>query len=206
LGSPAPATATPPPAARARRARTPVWRIEAPDIRVEDTRVSVEDRGVKPAAELTLDPLSARITGYDSSPNARIAVTLQSGVNGKGRLDLTANGTLQPQALSAKLDLSRLDLRALQPYLNEYTALTLTSGFLSTKLDVDERAGGPMNASGRIDVEGLRTIDDDLKQDFVKWKDLHIAGFRYASSPGSLQVKRVAIVAPYARVIIGADH
>ncbi|MFI4886199.1 MAG: DUF748 domain-containing protein [Steroidobacterales bacterium] len=206
LGSSTPATAAPPPAARARRARTPAWRISAPDIRIDDTRLSLQDRGVKPAANLTLGPLSARITGYDSSSNARITVSAQSAVNGKGKLSLKGEGTLQPEALSAKLTLSRVDLRALQPYLDKYTALTLASGLLSGTLDVDRRADGQMSVAGRIDVADLRTVDDDLKQDFVKWQGLHIVGMRYDSSPASLQIKRIVVVAPYARVIIGTDH
>ncbi|MGB6488056.1 MAG: DUF748 domain-containing protein [Steroidobacteraceae bacterium] len=197
----APAPAAPPPASHA-----PAWRIAAPDIRVTDTRVSVEDRGVKPAADLTLGPLSARITGYDSSPNDRLTVALQSGVNGKGQLRLTAQGSLQPEALSAKLELSQFDLRPLQPYFAKYTALTLASGFLSTTLDIDRQANGKMSASGGLDVDDLRTVDDDLKQDFIKWQRLHIAGFRYASSPASLRIEHITVVAPYARVIIGADH
>ncbi|MGH8326212.1 MAG: DUF748 domain-containing protein, partial [Steroidobacteraceae bacterium] len=204
--APAPTPATLPPAARARRARTPAWRISAPDIRIEDTRLSLQDRGVKPAANLTLGPLSARITGYDSAPGSRITVSAHSAVNGKGGLSLTGQGTLQPEALSAKLHLSRVDLRALQPYLNKYTALTLASGLLSGTLDVERRADGQMSFAGRIDVADLRTVDDDLKQDFVKWQGLHVVGLRYDSSPASLQVRRVTIVAPYARVIIGADH
>src|SRR6185312_1746668 len=205
--SPASGAAAPPPAAPPHRpAQAPAWRIAAPDIRLESTRVSLEDRGVKPAAHLDLGPLSARITGYDGSPHARLRISLQSAVNGKGRLNLTADGTLQPEALSAKLSLDRVDLRALQPYFARYTALTLASGFLSTTLDLDKPADGKMTASGRIDVAELRTVDDDLKQDFVKWEGLHIAGFRYVSSPASLQVKHVVIVAPYARVIIGADR
>ena len=187
-------------------ARTPGWRIAAPDIRIEDTRVSLEDRAVKPAADLSLGAITARITGYDSSPRNRITVSLRAAVNGKGRMQLTAAGTLQPEALSAKLGLSRVDLRALQPYLNKYTALTLASGFLSTKLDIGRRADGQLDAAGRIDVAGLRAVDDDLKQDFVKWQGLHIAGLRYVSSPASLRIQRITAVSPYARVIIGADH
>ena len=186
--------------------RTPGWRIAAPDIRIEDTRVSLEDRGIEPAADLSLGAITARITGYDSSPRNRITVSLRAAVNGKGRLQLTAAGTLQPEALSAKLGLSRVDLRALQPYLNKYTALTLASGFLSTRLDIDRRADGQLDAAGRIDVADLRAVDDDLKQDFVKWQGLHIAGLRYVSSPASLRIQRITAVSPYARVIIGADH
>lgn len=186
--------------------RAPAWRIAAPDMRIENTRVSLEDRGVKPAAKLALGPLSAHITGYNTSPDARLTVSLQTAVNGNGRLNLTADGTLQPEALSAKLGLERIDLRALQPYFAKYTALTLAGGSLSATLELDRHADGQIGASGRIDVADLRTVDDDLKQDFVKWQGLHIVGFRYVSSPASLQVRHVVIVAPYARVIIGADH
>ena len=188
-----------------RKAGAPAWRIAAPDVRIEDTRVSLEDRGVKPAGHLMLGPLSVRIRGYDSSPRSRITVSVQSVVNGKGRLRLTADGTLEPEALSAKLDVSRIDLRALQPYFNRYTALTLVSGLLSTSLEIDRRADGQLSAAGRIGIADLHTVDDDLKLDFVKWQRLSIAGFRYVSSPASLQIKRIVAVAPYARVIIGAD-
>jgi uncharacterized protein involved in outer membrane biogenesis len=192
--------------ASAGKSAAPAWRIAAPDVRVEDARVSLEDRGVKPAASLTLGPLSARITGYDSSPHSRITLSLESAVNGKGRLRLKADGTLRPQALSAKLDLSRIDLRALQPYLNKYSAIMLTSGMLSTTLDLDRRADGALRAAGRIDILSLRSVDDDLKQDFVKWQGLHVVGLRYASSPASLHIERIVAVAPYARIIIGADR
>jgi uncharacterized protein involved in outer membrane biogenesis len=186
--------------------RGPVWHIAAPDVRLEDTRVSLEDRGVSPAARLTLGAITARIRGYDSAPRSRIAVSLQSAVNGKGQLRLTAHGTLQPEALSAKLELTRIDLRALQPYLNKYTALTLTSGVLGSTLDIDRRADGGLRAAGRIDVTELRAVDDDLKQDFVKWQGLHVVGLRYESRPASLHIVRIVAVAPYARVMIGADH
>jgi hypothetical protein len=186
--------------------RAPAWRIAAPDIRIEDTRLSLQDRGVKPVADLKLGPLSARITGYDSSPGSRITVSLRSALNGQGQVQLTARGSLQPEALSAKLAVSRIDLRALQPYLNKYTALTLVRGSLSSTLDVDRSADGKLTTTGRFDVTDLRTVDDDLKQDFVKWQGLHVVGFRYASSPASLRIERIVAVAPYARVVIGADH
>lgn len=198
---PSPA-ATPP----HRASRDSVWRIAAPDIRIEDTRLSLEDRGVEPAARLSLGAIAARITGYDSSPQSRIAISLQSAINGKGRLRVTAQGSLQPEAVRASLQLSQLDLRALQPYLNKYTALTLSSGLLSTTLDIDRGANGRMSVAGGIEVAALRTVDDDLKQDFVKWQRLHVAGLRYTSSPASLRIEHITVVAPYARVIIGADH
>lgn len=191
--------ATPSPAA------APAWRIAAPEIRIEDARVSLQDRAVAPAAELTLDPLSARITGYDDSPQSRVSVSVRSAVNGKGELRLTAAGNLRQEALKASLDLRRIDLRPLQPYLSEYSALTLASGSLDSTLDIDRRADGRLSAAGRIDIAHLRTVDDE-RRSFVKWQGLDIVGLRYVSSPASLHVERIVAVAPYARVIIGPHH
>jgi hypothetical protein len=182
------------------------WRIAAPDIRIEGARVSLQDRGVQPAADLTLQPLSARITGYGSAPGSRITVALRSGVNGEGRLRLSAAATMSPEALKAQLSLRRIDLRALQPYLSEHSALRLTRGSLDSTLALERSADGRLSASGRIDIADLRTVDDALKRDFVKWQGLHIVGLRYVSTPASLRIARIIAVAPYARVIIAPDR
>ncbi|HEY1891090.1 MAG TPA: DUF748 domain-containing protein [Steroidobacteraceae bacterium] len=203
---PAPGAPQPAPAPAHPASRAPVWRIAAPDIRVADTRVSLEDRGVKPAAHLILSGITARITGYATSPQSPLSLSLQTAINGKGQLHLTAAGTLQPEALKANLAVSDIDLRALQPYMSKYTALTLASGILGSTLEVDRGADGRLSTAGRIDVTDMRAVDDDLKQDFIKWQGLHIVGLRYASSPASLHIDHITAVAPYARVIIGADH
>ncbi|MBW4053016.1 MAG: DUF748 domain-containing protein [Proteobacteria bacterium] len=186
-------------------AARPPWRIAAPEIRIEHARVSLQDRAVEPAADLTLYPLSARITGYDSSPQSRLSLSLRSDVNGRGRLRLTAAGNPRHEALKATVDLHRIDLRSLQPYLNEYAALGLASGSLDSRLDIERRADGRLSAAGRIDIAHLRAVDDD-RRNFVKWQALHIVGLRYVSSPASLRIERIVAVAPYARVIIGPHH
>ena len=183
----------------------PAWRIAAPDIRLENARVSLRDRAVEPAADLTLYPLSARIEGYDSSPQSRLSLSLRSDVNRKGRLRLTAAGNLRHEALKATMELHRIDLRPLQPYVSEYAALELASGSLDGKLDIERRTDGRLSAAGRIDIAHLRTVDDD-RRDFVNWQALHIVGLRYVSTPASLRIERIVAVAPYARVIIGPHH
>jgi hypothetical protein len=195
-GRPVPVAAGPPP---------PPWRIAVPDIRLENARASLQDRAVQPAADLTLHQLSARIEGYESAPGSRLSLSLRSDVNHGGRLRLTAAGSLRHEALKATVDLQRIDLRPLQPFVREYAALELASGYLDGKLDIDRRADGRLQATGSIDIAQLRTIDD-LRRDFVNWRALHIVGLRYVSRPASLRVERIVAVAPYARVIIGPHH
>src|SRR6516165_3216104 len=60
-------------------ARRAAWMLAAPDVVVKDFKVSAEDRGVSPAAELTLTPLNVRVTGFNTSPDTVLDVTADSG-------------------------------------------------------------------------------------------------------------------------------
>ena len=91
-----------------------------------------------------------------------------AGINASGKVVATANVTPSSGALSADIELAQLDLRAFQSYLSKETLLTLLSGELGTKMHVERTADGALTLEGDADVAKLRTIDNDLKLDFVK--------------------------------------
>src|SRR5262249_42527617 len=61
-------------------------------------------------------------------------------------------------------------------------------------------------------VAKLRTVDNELKRDFIKFDDLKITGIDYQAppttpaKPASLHIKNITARAPYARVIIESDR
>src|SRR6202030_3286506 len=59
---------------------------------------------------------------------------------------------------------------------------------------------------GKTRVAGLSTVDDALKQDFVKWKELLIADLSYRSKPAGLRIGTVTALEPYVRMIIAPDR
>ena len=194
-----PAPAPAPGAARA-------WRIAAPDIVVRDSRVSLEDRRVEPAASLVLGALSARIAGLDTRPGDQIELSLRASVNGSGGVSLRARANPGAGTVSGKLLLHRIDLTALQPYVAQRTALALVSGRLDTTLAFERAADGRLEIEGAAGVADLRTVDDALRKNFIEWSDLRLTGIHYVSSPASLRIERVTAIRPYARVIIAPDR
>ena len=59
--------------------------------------------------------------------------------------------------------------------------------------------------TGDVSIDGLRTIDNVLREDFVTWDALRVEGIEYRSAPGNLRVRTVDARSPFARVIIGPD-
>jgi hypothetical protein len=92
-----------------------------------------------------------------------------------------------------------------QPFIAQRTAMTLQSGRLTTQLDVKKAADGSLTAQGDVDIAGLKSVDE-LRESFIKWKDLRLAGLQYSSQPASLHIDTVTAQAPYARVIIAPDR
>jgi hypothetical protein len=182
------------------------WKLSVPDVRVEGFKVSAEDRGVSPAAELTLTPLNVHVTGFSTAPDDTLDVTVDSGLTPSGKIAGRAKVTPKSQTLDAQLEASDLPLTLLQPYLTHYTSMTLLTGTLGAKLDVKRGADGALEVGGRTAVHELRTVDNQLKLDFIKWRDLRLTNLRYRSAPMSVRVGAVTALEPYVRMVIAPDR
>ncbi len=69
----------------------------------------------------------------------------------------------------------------------------------------DAGPAGELGFAGDVTIDGLRTIDNVLREDFVKWNMLRLDGVEYRSAPESLKVRTIDARSPFARVIIGPD-
>ncbi|HEU4623222.1 MAG TPA: DUF748 domain-containing protein [Steroidobacteraceae bacterium] len=182
------------------------WTIAAPDIAVENLRVELEDRLVKPKVTFTLAPIAINVQGYDSASDGALDVDGKLAINDTAHL--AAHGKLEPDtgAVSGHIDLDGFDLATLQPYVNTYTQISLLSGSLKSGLDFTLGADGAVTVKGDGDVIRFHTIDNALRQDLVKWDQLRVTGIEYQSTPASLRIARIDARKPYARVIIAPDQ
>jgi hypothetical protein len=205
-GAPEPPPSLSATATAAKSGGASTWTIAAPDIGLQGFKVSAEDRSLTPAAALLLAPLNIHVAGFNTSPEDTLDVTLESGVNESGKVGAKAKVTPKSGAASAHVEASSVDLTLLQPYISHYTSMTLVRGTLGAKLDVDRQADGTLAVKGNTGVADLRTIDNQLKLDFIKWKNLRVADIRYRSAPASLRVGSVTALEPYVRMVIAPDR
>jgi hypothetical protein len=108
--------------------------------------------------------------------------------------------------VNAHIEAGDLALTLLQPYLTHYTSMTLLRGTLGAKLDFERGADGAFVVGVTTQIRDLRTVDNALKLDFIKWRDLRIADIRYRSAPANLRIGAVTALEPYARMVIAPDR
>ena len=197
--APAPATA---PAAAGGSA----WTLSVPDISVAGLKVSAEDRQVKPAAVVVLEPLEVHIAGFSLAPDDLLDIRLDSTVNTTGKVSATAKVAPRSGAVTAHVEAEHLGLPALQPLLAQYTSMTLLKGELGARVDLERGADGTLGVKGNMRIADLSTVDNELQKDFIRWKDLRIVDVSYRSQPASLRIGSVTALEPYVRMIIAPDR
>jgi hypothetical protein len=178
------------------------WTVAVPDISIQGFKVSAEDRQTKPAAALHLDPINIHVAGFTTAPNAELQIDADTGINSNAKLHVAGKVSPDSGAVSAKVDLKGLDLTMVQPYLTQRTSMTLLSGQLGTTLNIERGANGSLSVTGDTEVTKLRTVDNALQKDFIKWDLVHASGIAYQSQPAKLRIDRVDTRGAYARVII----
>jgi hypothetical protein len=194
------------PAAQAPAAGAPAWTVAVPDISLAGFKVSAEDRQVSPAARVVLDPLTIHVTGFNLSPDDVLEVALDTAVNTSGRIAAHAKLAPRSGSVSAHLEATHLGLPALQPLLAHYTSMTRLRGELGTRVDFERRADGNFAVKGDSWVSDLSTVDNALKKDFIKWRELRVADVSYRSQPESLRIGTITALEPYVRMIIAPDR
>jgi hypothetical protein len=199
----APVTASVSPAAGA----GPAWQFELGEFALHDASISAEDRRTRPAAKVLIAPLSIKVTGASLDLAKPVSVALDSKINDTGTLNVAGEVTPQPVAANLNLKLDGIELTAIQPYVAQYTSMTLLAGRLGGDGKLRYGAQKPaLQFTGNLHVDGLHTVDNALHQDFVNWKRLDLLALNFQHDPDRLDIDQIKAQQLYARVIVEPDE
>ncbi len=201
-----PGVAAPAATAPAASDATAPWSVRLHEFALRDASISAEDRGTKPAARLTLAPLSVTVADASLDLGKPVHLKLDTRINESGSLNVDGEITPKPFNADLSLKLADIELAVLQPYIAQRTSMTLKSGALSGDTKVHYGSGKPAVAfSGNLQVAKLHTVDNALHDDFINWDLLDVRGLQYEHDPDRLAIDLVSAKKMYARVIIEPD-
>ncbi len=183
----------------------PQWTIHVPDIKVAGADINFEDRVPARAVSVHVAPLDVAVGGFAMPAAGPLAIEASARVNGDGRIGAKGTVALEPLAATFAVDAGDLALAVLQPYIATATAMTIKSGTAGAKGTLTAGAGGKIDFQGDASVDGLRTVDNALEEDFVKWRSVQLLGIHAQTAPLSLKIREIRARDPYARVIIGSN-
>jgi len=201
-----PAIESPPPPVAPPADSGPPWSFDLKEIALSDASISTEDRSTKPAVKVMLAPLSLKVEGASLDLAKPLTIAFDTKINDRGSVSVNGQVTPRPVSANVALKLSGIELATVQPYVAQYTSMTLQGGALSGDGTVRYGDAKPaVQFAGNLSVAKLHTTDNALHQDFINWDRLDVAGLKYQHNPDRLDIDQVTAVKAYARVIIEPD-
>lgn len=186
----------------------PAWQYAVKKVALDGVGVHWRDE-VPPGrpAEIGVDGIEAQVEDISSAPggNAKLALTATVGRSGSVGID----GSFALAPLSAKLQVSARGVPILpaQPYFADKIHITLTSGTLSARGNVEaEFAPKPkIRYRGSLQLNRFASLDHVNRNDFLKWDALHLGGVNVVTEPLSIAISEIALSKFYSRLVINPD-
>lgn len=194
----------------AQAAQAPVWQLD--ELRCRACALRVTDHGASPPVALALKRTDLSLRKLRSDTAQPVDFDLRTAVGAAGRVQARGSLRLRPLALRSRLDLEKVDLALLQPYLDPFVNLTLEAAQAGAngELRVDGTAREAVSAvrwQGRLALTELRALDRLNAAEFLRLRSLSLTGADLAWQPAGYvaDLGLVALDGFYGRVIINAD-
>ncbi|HEY0550351.1 MAG TPA: DUF748 domain-containing protein, partial [Verrucomicrobiae bacterium] len=173
------------------------WSVLIESIVVKDYAARVEDEQPPQPAILIADQIALTVKNLSLASNSPITVEFSTRVNSNGQVKVEGQGTLLPVAMNADLDVSAIELRPFQPYLEQQQVkLSFNTGNVSTKGRASfalEGTNPPMaKFTGDIVLNDVAVIDQIGFQDFIRWKRVAVRGIDFVLSPMSVKIRELS--------------
>jgi outer membrane protein OmpA-like peptidoglycan-associated protein len=177
-------------------------------------RLSIEDGGLafhdlKRGVLLKLSRIGLTMARLSNQTNAPVSTMISFVCNESGTASL--QGTVSPFARSAdfQVQVTNLDLRAIQPYVAEIWNLEITGGALTAKGHVLYTAAAQAaprgQFTGQLGVANFASVDTAAHKELLKLDSLTLSGIDLRYRPHGLDVAAVNVVGLRGNIVIFPD-
>lgn len=126
----------------------------------------------------------------------------------KGQFSSQGKVNVDKQFADGSIKLDGLDLAQLQPYLVSILNIKLDSGNLNTQGDFSVNSQGKATYQGSASVNSLLIRDGLENEPLLRWKSMAMDAIQFdlAGQSLDLDIDRILLTEPYAKVIIAKDR
>lgn len=183
------------------------WRLALADANLQGWTANLEDQRLVKVPPLTLRDISLAVQGLDLASGKPARVSFNAKGTRRGSYKVSGDMIPSPFAGKLQLDLANIDLAYGQPYFTRWLNISLASGFVSAKgeLQVASSPGFTGRYTGSVLVSDFYALDKLSGDDFLKWKSFQLSGVNLQFAPLAVKVAEVGINDFYSRLILSPD-
>lgn len=186
------------------------WSGGIQSVNVADCSVHLEDRVNTRPARLDLTDIRLTAKNISNLGGTNLTADFSLRWNTNGSIKIAATAVAQPPTAEVQLDLSRVDLGSLDPYLEPKLNLYVLGSEvgLRGKVDLKMLPGQlpEVTFAGDAALENFRTVDGVQAEDLLKWDALRFNGIAANLNPQSVNIREIVVDRAYARLVIETNR
>jgi hypothetical protein len=182
------------------------WRGAVNAVNFTNCAVHLEDDINSRPAKLALTDISLSARNISNLPGTNLTADLSLRWNTNGSIRAAVSATLLPPTADVRMDLDKLDLGTLDPYLEPKLNLFILGSRLGlhgkVRLATPKDALPQVTFHGDASLDGFHTVDGVMAQDLLKWDSLRFNGIDANLNPPAVAIREIDVDNAYARLII----
>ena len=186
------------------------WSARIDEIAFDNYSLTLQDKKLLHPAQLDMDQIGFDVKNISTASNAPVTAWASLRFAGTGTIGVKGTATILPPSADMQITLSNVDVRPIQPYVEEQATIALAGGTVDMHARAKYAAPGTnaplLSFDGSLAVSNFNAVDDVLYKDFAKWDSLTVDGIKATALPNSLEVGKVDFVHLVTSIIMGTNH
>ncbi|WP_345992880.1 DUF748 domain-containing protein [Sulfurimonas sp. HSL-1716] len=181
------------------------WRVLVKGFDIKDANVRFEDKTLAKPAKTSVDKIYFHAGNIDSKKWSWLNYDLSAKINNSGRIK--ANGKLRHTPLKQRgsIDIAKLSLKFLNPYIDEYTYMKLDDGYFGFKAKErfsPSKKSADLVVNGSLSIDELFINDTQNNSSLISFNKLSIPAYTFEYAPDRLYVDKAVLDSFYVDAVI----
>ena len=189
---------------------TNLWSATLDQIEATNCGLHLVDLANSRPVRLDLDDISLTAQHLSNVPGSNQTATLALRWNTNGSVRVETTLQIAPPSAEVTMNVSDLELRPLDPYLEPFVNLFLRD----SKLSMDGTIRMQMGTNNLPDVSfqgdgrlnDFSSVDSVTTEDLLKWKSLSLSGIDATLLPPAVAVRQIDFIEPAAHVVFETNN
>ncbi|OHE00148.1 MAG: hypothetical protein A2W82_02770 [Sulfurimonas sp. RIFCSPLOWO2_12_36_12] len=175
---------------------------------LNSARVNFDDKSVGKGTKTVIDKINLALKNIDSRENSWLNYTLSLRVNSKGEVKSSGDIKHTPLEQKGAIELDKISLKELTPYIVEVAFLKVSDGYLGLKgkttyKQKDEKPYATVN--GSLVVNNFFLHDSRDNSTIASFLKANLKSFNYKTTPNSLYINEILLDSFYLDAQIDKD-
>lgn len=186
------------------------WAATIHLVNVTNCALKLEDLANARPVHLQLDDISVSAKHISNLPGSNLTAAVSLRWNTNGVIRTAMEASFVPPTADIQIALEKLELRALDPYLEPKLNVFLLDSKLSMNGDLRLRTRDnslpDVTFAGDVRLDDFAAVDGAFAEDLLKWGSVRISGIDANLNPPTVAIREIAADDVYARLVIETNR